>query len=196
MHPLITTLQLLGRALYERPSADNRSLYLDLAQLPQLLDWPEPEQISALVTRLPELEINEHEFQFSLLFEGQGHLSCPPWGSVYLDANNIVFGPSTLAYQRFLGQCGLGLTRPGREPEDQFGLMLLALSQLLVDDQHAESITLLEQHLLPWCFRYLALLAANEHSLYYANLAQICQQLLTSLQQEFAITPAPAELFF
>ncbi len=131
MNPLIVVFQLLGQNLYSRPSSENRQIRDHLKQLPELLNWPDKDKISALVAALPEVDIDDLEYQFSVLFEGQGSMSCPPWGSVYLDKDNIVFGESTTHYRTFLRQNGLEVKDNLREPEDQFGLMLLALSQLL-----------------------------------------------------------------
>lgn len=196
MHPLIVTLTLLGRAFYERPAEENRDLYQHLAELPNMLQWPNAKHIAALIADLPTLTLEEHEYQYSVLFEGQGHMACPPWGSVYLDRHNMVFGETTHHYEAFLTSCNLALEHSSREPQDQFGLMLLALSQLLINEQHSQAVTLLEDHLFTWCFRYLQLLAANETSRYYAILASVAETLLGELKAEFEISVQPVELFF
>ncbi len=195
MNPLIVVFQLLGQNLYSRPSSENRQIRDHLKQLPELLNWPDKDKISALVEALPEVDIDDLEYQFSVLFEGQGAMSCPPWGSVYLDKDNIVFGESTTHYRTFLRQNGLEVKDNLREPEDQFGLMLLALSQLLENKESEAGMTLITEYLMPWGSRYLKLLAMNDVSPYYAILANITRELFNLLQREFEYTVKDSPLY-
>lgn len=195
MNPLLVVFQLLGQNFYSRPSAENQPIRDNLKHLPELLNWSDERKISDLISRLPVLELDELEYQFSVLFEGQGEMPCPPWGSVYLDKDNIVFGESTAQYRAFLRENGLEINSAMKEPEDQFGLMLLALSQLLEKGDADAGMELITEHLMPWGKRYLELLASNEVSLYYAILAQITQELFSSLQSEFEYSAQPLPLF-
>ncbi|PNH81426.1 TorD/DmsD family molecular chaperone [Vibrio diazotrophicus] len=195
MNPLIVVFQLLGQNLYCRPSNENKQIRDNLTQLPELLNWPDENKIANLVQALPALDIEELEYQFSVLFEGQGQMPCPPWGSVYLDKDNIVFGETTAQYRNFLRQNGLEIISESKEPEDQFGLMLLALSQLLEKGEAQAGMELITEHLMPWGTRYLELLAKNEVSQYYAIIAQITQDLFDSLQHEFEYKAAEKTLY-
>lgn len=195
MNPLIVVFQLLGQNLYCRPSDENKQIRDNLTQLPELLNWPDENKIANLVQALPALDIEELEYQFSVLFEGQGQMPCPPWGSVYLDKDNIVFGETTAEYRNFLRQNGLEIKSESKEPEDQFGLMLLALSQLLEKGEAQAGMELITEHLMPWGARYLELLAKNEVSQYYAIVAQITQDLFDSLQYEFEYKAAEKTLY-
>ncbi|MFV0448194.1 MAG: molecular chaperone [Vibrio sp.] len=195
MNPLIVVFQLLGQNFYSHPSAENQPMRDNLKHLPELLNWSDKGKIGDLVSRLPELQLDELEYQFSVLFEGQGEMPCPPWGSVYLDKDNIVFGESTAHYRAFLRQNGLEIHSAMKEPEDQFGLMLLALSQLLEKGDAGAGMVLITEHLMPWGARYLELLASNEVSQYYAILAQITQELFASLQSEFEYQVAAKTLY-
>lgn len=108
---------------------------------------------------------------FSLLFEGLGDMPVPPWGSVYLDRERVVFGASTLEYRQFLQEQALSLDSGLREPEDQFGLMLLAYAYLLENNVPSAAAELMENHFLPWAFNYLALMQSQSLNTYYAALA-------------------------
>ncbi len=80
-------------------------------------------------------------------------------------------GETTADYRAFLQSQGMVFTDREREPEDQFGLMLLACSDLLAQGDNVAANRLLEAHLLPWGFRYLELLQRNTVSAFYARLA-------------------------
>ncbi|WP_279142430.1 molecular chaperone [Photobacterium phosphoreum] len=134
---------------------------------------------------------------FQQLFEGMDVMSAPPWGSVYLDREHVVFGDSLLRYREFLVQHQMALDTGMREPEDQFGLMLLALVNLIEQHHdHAAARVLLEQHLLPWCYRYLELVSKNAQTQTYQYLAITTQQWLRYVQQELALTPVEMKVYF
>ena len=73
----------------------------------------------------------------------------PPRGSVYLEKDNLLMGETTADYRAFLQSQGMVFTDREREPEDQFGLMLLACSDLLAQGDNVAANRLLEAHLLP-----------------------------------------------
>lgn len=134
---------------------------------------------------------------FQLLFEGMDVMPAPPWGSVYLDREQVIFGDSLLRYREFLAQQQMALDTGMREPEDQFGLMLLALVNLIEQQpDYAAARELLEQHLLPWAYRYLELVEKNAKTQTYRYLAVAMQQWLHYVQQELVLTPADMKVYF
>ena len=82
------------------------------------------------------------------------------------------------------------------EPEDQFGLMLLACSALLDAGKDAAVNQLLEVYLLPWGYRYLERLQCNVMSPFYARLAVVTMRYLQDVQQQRALKPAVKRLYF
>lgn len=126
---------------------------------------------------------------FISLFEGREVMHAPPWGSVYLDKEEVIFGDSTLRYRSFLVEQGITLDTGMREPEDQIGLILMAMSQLVENNKDIEEVkTLLREHLFPWCYRYFDLFEQHAESKSYQLLAQIARRWCQSLQQELDIT--------
>ncbi len=121
------------------------------------------------------------EYDFSLLFEGIGDMPAPPWGSVYLDRERVLFGSSALEYRAFLQSNGVELDTGLREPEDQFGLMLLAFAYLLEQNKKDAAFELMEQHLLPWSSTYLELLNNKSDNLFYKNLSNNVSDWLNEL---------------
>ncbi|MBJ7221309.1 MULTISPECIES: Tat proofreading chaperone DmsD [unclassified Brenneria] len=188
--------RLLGALFYYPPDSPEISRLIDsLDQIPDLYPWHN--RASALETcqqcRPPAAD--EFIWQFSALFEGQGEMQAPPWGSVYLDRDNLLMGDSTARYREFLRQHQLAFARPHHEPEDQFGLMLLALACLLEQENEKAALALLEEHLLPWSDRYLALLARNTQSVFYARLARIAALFLQDIQRRYRLTPREYRIY-
>ena len=137
--------------------------------------------------------INE---DFLHLFEGCDVMHAPPWGSVYLDKDQVIFGDSTLNYRAFLSKNGMELDTGMREPEDQFGLMLMAISKIIQDTQNKEQVKeLLTEHLLPWAYRYLALVEEHAQTLTYQELARIANLWCLELQEELGIVPQKLKVY-
>ena len=59
------------------------------------------------------------------LFIGPWALPAPPWGSVWLDKESVLFGDSTLALREWMRTNGIALDAERNEPEDHFGTLLL-----------------------------------------------------------------------
>lgn len=59
------------------------------------------------------------------LFIGPWALPAPPWGSVWLDKESVLFGDSTLALREWMRATGIALSEQRSEPEDHFGTLLL-----------------------------------------------------------------------
>lgn len=130
------------------------------------------------------------------LFTGIGEMAAPPWGSVYLDKESVVFGDSTIAFRDFLQQNGIEFEAKHNEPEDQFGLMVMVIASL-IEEQRFEAVTeLLSDHLLPWSGHYLALLQQAAPVGAYRNLAELGQHFIIELAQLFDAVKTPTKIYF
>ncbi|PWC23044.1 dehydrogenase [Brenneria roseae subsp. roseae] len=188
--------RLLGALFYYPPGSPEISLLTDkLDQIPELYHWQDKETVYQLCRQLRIPDAETFTWQFSVLFEGQGEMQAPPWGSVYLDKDNLLMGDSTARYRDFLQHNQLTFDRLHNEPEDQFGLMLLALACFLELENESAVVTLLEEHLLPWSHRYLALLRTNTQSAFYAQLAQITGLFLQEIQHRYALSPREYRIY-
>lgn len=179
----ITLAKLLGAFFYYPPKSEQiNSLLEGLLQVDKLTNWSNQplmtEQCQILKNQIAHPEI---EYQFSLLFEGQGSMIAPPWGSVYLDQDKLLMGESQERYRAFLQQQGLILNTGMNEPEDQFGLMLMAYAILLEKHQFQAAKQLLTEHLLTWAPAYLDSLKQNQISPFYQALAIIAEHYLQIL---------------
>lgn len=188
--------RILGALFYyspERPEV--KALIACLPTLPSLYAWADPQTVSPLCENWPDAAEDDLNWQYSVLFEGQGEMVAPPWGSVYLEKDNLLMGETTAGYRAFLRSYGLAFDGQQQEPEDQFGLMLLACSAFLERGNRQAAMVLLEQHLLPWAPRYLALLQQNAVSPFYARLAQIAGLYLQDVKQQQALNPVERRIF-
>lgn len=195
MSKLAILPRLLGSLMYLSPSSEtNQSLFEQLDVLTDVFPWHEEAQVKHLLDELIQTRESATDYTFSVLFEGQGEMVAPPWGSVYQEKENIVMGESTGRWDLFVKTYGMELTDK-IEPNDQYGLMLWAMAALLEDGQEEAVVTLLEQHLLPWAYRYLELLSTNQESAFYAALAQLNTLFLQQLEQQMALSPNVVQLY-
>ncbi len=133
---------------------------------------------------------------YQRLFIGPYALPAPPWGSVYLDKENVLFGDSTLSLRRWLRDNGIALQQHDNEPEDSIGTLLL-LSAWLAEQRHGELLdALLGQHLFPWAFRFLTLLEQHAGHPLYLGLAQLARVTLEAWKVSCTADIAPADLHF
>lgn len=130
------------------------------------------------------------------LFTGVGEMKAPPWGSVYLDRESVVFGESTLAFRAFLKQYDIEFEACHNEPEDQFGLMLMVVSSLIDAKEFDAVKTLLSVHILPWASHYLTLLEQAAPEGAYYQLALLGQEFLEVLTEEFDAEAIPCKVYF
>ncbi|MEO9493104.1 TorD/DmsD family molecular chaperone [Vibrio splendidus] len=167
------------------------------------------EQLITIVEALVESEVLSEEClialrsededtlsaEFSRLFEGVGDMPAPPWGSVYLDKDRVVFGASTVEYRQFLELNQIELDTGLREPEDQFGLMLFAHAYLLENNNIDSARELLGFHLLTWSPVYLEKLNTASELSFYKKLSTDVIDWLKYLTSEYKINVVPKKLY-
>ncbi|PMO00935.1 dimethylsulfoxide reductase [Vibrio splendidus] len=167
------------------------------------------EQLITIVEALVESEVLSEECllalrsededalsaDFSRLFEGVGDMPAPPWGSVYLDKDRVVFGVSTVEYRQFLELNQIELDTGLREPEDQFGLMLFAHAYLLENNNIDSARELLGSHLLTWSSVYLEKLNTASELSFYKKLSTDVIDWLEYLASEYKINVATKKLY-
>ncbi|MGL5758093.1 molecular chaperone TorD family protein [Plesiomonas sp.] len=186
--------RILGGLLYYPPDSEQAApLRAALPELPTLFSWPESALIEPWCAQLAVAE-PDLRYHFSVLFEGQGEMPAPPWGSVYQDQDNLLLAESAQRYRAFLAEQNICFDSGLNEPEDQIGLMLLALAYLLEQGHDSAAITLLEEHVLPWSARYVQLLSAAEYGHFYPTLGKVLGCFLQTLIAELELTPRSIRL--
>lgn len=98
--------RLLGACFYYEPSDSLIASVLDFFRQPNWMqEWEIPleektsEKLTALIKQGLKQDLTE---QYQNLFIGPNELLAPPWGSVYLDPECVIFGHSLLALRDFL----------------------------------------------------------------------------------------------
>ncbi|NLS56446.1 Tat proofreading chaperone DmsD [Hafnia alvei] len=159
-------------------------------------EWPygSEQQLEQCVALLTTATNEPLEDAYQRLFIGPHALPAPPWGSVYLDKESVLFGDSTLALRQWMRLHHIEGQSEQQEPEDQFGLMLM-MAAWLAETQPQALGEFLSVHLLPWSSRYLTLMIQDAQHPFYQGLAELALLTLSAWQQQLAIVPAVSELY-
>lgn len=201
----LATIALTGRVLgalyYQEPkSRDVASLYATLEDPTWAEQWPvQHEELAAIAQRMTD-GFNYAEESLSeawqRLFIGPYALPASPWGSVYLDKENVLFGDSMLELRRWMRKNDISNEQESNEPEDHIGLLLMLTAWLAEEGLQQKVDELLAWHILPWSGRFLELFIANAEHPFYQALGELTQITLADWQKEMLIPVATKELHF
>lgn len=176
---------LLGTILLDKPSSSTVMPLLEgLASMDLPAEWPYGdeatlEEIRQQLVRALQAAPADLDRDYHRLLVGPGKLAAPPWGSVYLDSESVLFGDSCVALQRWMRNQGIQLHEgESREPVDHIGRMLVLLSWLS-DNQPEQIGPFMEEHLMTWAPRYFTQLEPAATGTLYEPLGR-----LTSLTLE------------
>lgn len=197
------TFRLLGMALYLPPT---EQFLKELGNGDLLTEWPigleEPETVSGL--RLLRCTLDSERVSTLLpavyedylaLFVGPGHVSAPPWESVYLSRDHLLFDEQTAQVRKAYSRFGLQIPHIDREPDDHIGFELLFLSHLagmaansLEIDNTPEAMQYLAAardflytHPQQWATLFSGNLDKHARTDYYRSLAQLLRGSLSAL---------------
>ena len=124
--------------------------------------------------------------EYRRLFIGPAQKPAPPWGSVYTDREQVIFGESTLRLRSWMRQHGIARLADDRMPDDHIGLMLSPLATLT--EERPELVEeYLSEHLLPWAPHYLGLLEVCAEHPFYKGLALLTKATLKGAQDELSL---------
>lgn len=124
--------------------------------------------------------------EYRHLFVGPNALEAPPYGSVYTDPDEVLFGESTLALRSWLDEVGIGIESDEAEPEDHIGTMfslwawLIRVKPELIEDY-------LSKHLLTWAPHYLEELEEAAGDGFYRALAALARMTLVGAQEQLGL---------
>ena len=127
--------------------------------------------------------------EYKRLFVGPNALPAPPWESVYLGREHLLFEEVTLEVRECYHKYGLSFIHEGNEPDDHLVIELEFLSFLiqktiesdnletkkkLLEDQHS----FLTNHLLKWCPSFCELLNKSTSFELYQGAALLLDEYL------------------
>ena len=127
------------------------------------------------------------------LFVGPAMPLAPPWGSVYLDEDNLLARESTKRLESFLRSVGVHYAQPENQPLDHISLCLSALSVFsermagAAPPSQTQADTLrifLEEHLGTWVFRCLELTSERAETDFYKGLGIMTGAFFTSVMEK------------
>lgn len=128
------------------------------------------------------------------LFIGPGHVLCPPWESVYVSQEKIIFDEHTLDVRQFYRNWDVCVEKLNKEPDDHIGFELQfmgilskrAIDALNIGDVNGvrknldAQIQFLRMHLLCWVETFCKKVLENATSLFYKGLAQFTLDFLNT----------------
>ncbi len=194
------TSKVLGAMLYYPPASEEVQ---PLIALLKTSDWAPlwPFATAEIKAQAAELfaQIDEAEESagqaYQRLFIGPYALPAPPWGSVYLDKESVVFGDSTLALRQWMRENHIEPLLTQAEPEDHIGLLLM-MCAWLAENSPSLLNEFMAQHLLPWSGRYFELLQQKSEHPLYQGVALLAGSTLSGWQQQLALKIPSADLYF
>jgi TorA maturation chaperone TorD len=136
----------------------------------------------------------ELDWEFQRLFRGTGTRVAPPFGSVYMDHDQVINGWTWMALRDWMRQHDITALYEENEPEDQFGRMLSLAAEL--DSARPDLLAeFLGDHLLPWSGHFLELFLTDNLPATYRGLAMLAQVTLDDVQETLGIVPAKRRFF-
>ncbi|MFS2225826.1 Tat proofreading chaperone DmsD [Pantoea sp. B65] len=190
--------RVLGALFYHAPDSEQVAPLLRMLSEPAWSQtWPLAHpQLMPLSVKLAQGQDRQLMAAWQRLFIGPDALPAPPWGSVWLDRESVLFGDSLLQLRKWMKQHGIhsGL-RPG-EPEDHIGALLMLAAWLAENGQQQRLDELLAWHLLPWADAFLQLLIARAGHPFYQALGQLTQLTLAAWRAGTRIPVVHKTLYF
>lgn len=180
---------------FEPYSDGNRDLYALLGDLDAeeaASSWPfaSGEEARTALERMQkairESASDELLWEYRRLFVGPAPKAAPPWGSVYLDKDQVIFGTSTLDLRGWMRENGIAMQGADREPEDHIGRMLFLMSWLA--ENRPELLgAFLQEHFLTWAPHFLEVVVRESESDFFQALAQLCAASLQGIEGQLEL---------
>ncbi len=182
--------------LYDPTDGRVAALYAELAALDPAeaaSAWPfgdaaaVEEAFALIACGLQAAERDALPEEYRRLFVGPARKAAPPWGSVYTDHDQVIFGASTLELRAWLRRSGIRAPGAGNEPEDHIGALLLLMAWVARNKPELLD-SLLQEHLLTWAPHFLEVMQAATAHPFFEGLAALARTSLEGVQEARALT--------
>ncbi|WP_053599860.1 TorD/DmsD family molecular chaperone [Bacillus sp. FJAT-18017] len=145
----------------------------------------------------PEKVIQEGRDEFNSLFVGPNVLPAPPWESVYLGREHLLFEEQTLKVRESYKTYGLSFIRENNEPEDHILIELEFLAHMILMTLNteekdirmkllADQAAFLDAHFLRWAPKFSDLFEKNAKTLWFKGASVLLEEYI-SLEEEIAV---------
>ncbi len=201
----LASVALAGRVLgvlyrQDPKSQDAAPLYAALADPLWVEQWPvQSPELADVAQRMAEGIAHTHEplsDAYQRIFVGPHALPAAPWGSVYLDKENVLFGDSMLELRRWMRENDIAHQLEQNEPDDHIGILLMLAAWLAEQGQEQRLDELLAWHLLPWAGRFLELFTQNAGHPFYQGLGELTRLTLADWRAGMLMPVAVKEIHY
>lgn len=193
-------LQLLGTLLVFSPkTSDFQDARRVLQSIDVANDWPfGSEDVLAQVQGLLKCAQRDTTEalvrEYTRLFRGPARLPAPPWGSVYMDRDRVMYGWTWVELRNWMRSYGFVATYEENDPEDHLGRLLLLAIEVMREKPEL-LCTFLGDHVLCWSSYFLELLDSSTEYPTYKAVAMLACASLEDIQDLLGITPAQRKLY-
>ena len=191
---------ILGACFVFHPVKERASdAFAMLRDIDVAIDWPFGEE-SARVQAARHFEQGAGELpeavseEFTRLLRGAGFSPAPPWGSVYMDRDKVMYGRTWVMLRDWMRAHGVSGLYAENDPEDQFG-RLLVLAAKVARDRPDLLCELLGDHMLCWSDRFLDAFSNAALTDTYRGLALLCKATLDDVRELLAIEQAVRRMY-
>lgn len=194
---IAVSARVLGALFYFSPDSEQAAPLVNaLTATDWCRDWPLADKsLLSVADRLRATTDETLPEAWQRLFIGPWALPAPPWSSVWLDRESVLFGESTLALRQWMRDNGITFDMPQNEPEDHFGTLLMLAAWLRENGRDDECDQLLAWHVLPWSQRFLAVFVENARHPFYVGIAELAQMTLADWQSHLPIPVVEKTLY-
>lgn len=194
----------INRVFYEKPDGEfiNTLVSEDL-----FAQWPLGAEDESTITGLAILQefcagwqeddLHALKRDYQQLFIGPDRLPAPPWESVYLSVEGLVFEEQTAAVRQLYADYGLQAANLYKEPDDHFGLEMAFMAHLgtlgleAIGRGDVETVQahleaqqdFLREHLLLWGPEFLNRVIDSAQTAYYRGAAYLALGCLAGAAQ-------------
>ena len=193
-------LAILGTLFLESPRAERfAAAKTALAGVNITVDWPfgAPDELERAALLLAQGADDQEEALFTeygRLFRGPAALPAPPWGSVYMDSDKVLYGWTWVELRKWMRAHGIAGVYAENDPEDHVGRMLLLASDVVRREPQL-LCELLADHVMPWAPHCLELLERNAAAPTYQGIFVLTRATLQDLAGLLGIVPAKRRLY-